>query len=152
MSILARLFGKAEVPLYQLIEPRTSEVLGRWAVHFPTYAEVVGYSALGHFFLRNPGAKEYAVLHPFKKAAKSYGSFSTLAEFEQNLLMEPGFQSYVLAPGHVQEIARRAGPRRPEEIYIPQPYPFLGGSCEPETYDKGNVWVFADIVAQMQSL
>ena len=152
MNILARLFGKAGVPLYHLIEPRVSEVLGPWAVHFPAYAEVVGYSALGHFFLRNPSANEYAVLHPYKKAAKSYGSFASLAEFEQNLLKEPGFQSYVLEPEHVQEIARRVGSRKSEEIYIPQPYPFLGGSCEPETYEKGNVWVFADIVAQMQNL
>ena len=89
MNILARLFGKAGVPLYHLIEPRVSEVLGPWAVHFPAYAEVVGYSALGHFFLRNPSANEYAVLHPYKKAAKSYGSFASLAEFEQNLLRIP---------------------------------------------------------------
>lgn len=32
---------------------------------------------------------------------------------------------------------------------MPVPYPMLGGSGAPETYDKGNVWVFLDIVGQL---
>ncbi|PSK26501.1 T6SS immunity protein Tdi1 domain-containing protein, partial [Nocardia seriolae] len=37
----------------------------------------------------------------------------------------------------------------PDQVYIPTPYPFLGGTKAPETYEIGDVWVFLDIVAQM---
>jgi len=92
------------------------------------------------------------VLHPFKGAAKSYGKHATIADFEQQVLREPGFESYVLRPAHIQVLAKRLGPLKDEEIYIPTPYPFLGGSDAPETYDKGNLWVFTHIVAQMGGL
>jgi len=66
-----------------------------------------------------------------------------------DVLDEPGFQDYVLRPDHVAKLRKRLGALKPDEIYIPEPYPFLGGSEEPATYSRGNVWVFLDIVAQM---
>jgi hypothetical protein len=152
MSILARFFNKSQPALYRLIAPRSSEVLGPWATQFPAFDEVVGHSSLGHFFLRNSGTQEYAVLHPFKRAIKSYGSFASVDEFEKATLKEVGFREFVFAPTHVEAIAKRLGQLEQDQIYIPQPYPFIGGSCEPSTYDKGDVWVFASIVAQMQGL
>lgn len=148
MRIFSRLFGPKELQLYHLIAPRSHEVLGPWANAFPAYTEVVGYSSLGHFFLHDPQARDYAVLHPFKAAAKSYGEHASAAEFERAILRDEGFEGYVLRREHVQAVADRLGPLKKEEIYIPQPYPMLGGSDEPETYGKGNVWVFADLVAQ----
>jgi hypothetical protein len=35
-------------------------------------------------------------------------------------------------------------------VDIATPYPFVGGTEAPETYDIGDVWVFLDIVAQFQ--
>lgn len=139
-------------PLYVLIEPRSAEVLGPWAGCFPKYEEVVGYSSLGHFFMRASELNEYIVLHPFKGSAKSYGVHESIGAFENAVLKEPGFQDYVLRPEHVRAVAKRLGPLSEEQIYIPQPYPFVGGSDAPETYDKGNVWVFSHIVAQMGGL
>jgi hypothetical protein len=148
-ELVSRPFSNTFQPqLYRLIAPRSAEALGPWAPKFPNYSEVVGYSSLGHFFLRDPKSQEYIVLHPFKAAAKSYGEFSTVEDFERDVLKEPGFEAYVLLPDHVAEIARKLGPLKEDEIYIPTPYPFLGGSETPKTYHKGNVWVFADIVAQ----
>jgi hypothetical protein len=152
MSILSRILPPSDPPLYRLIAPQASSVLGAWATHFPAYSEVVGYSSLGHFLMRDPRSQDYAVLHPFQRAAKSYGSFPSVSGFEAEVLQDPGFQEHVLAPAHVRAIAKHVGPLKPDEIYIPEPYPFLGGSCTPDTYSKGNVWVFADIVAQMQDL
>jgi len=151
--MLSNLFRKSTPPsLYCLIDPRSSEVLGPWAGSFPAYKEVVGYSSLGHFFMRDPETQEYIVLHPFKGAAKSYGEHETIDDFENAILKEAGFQEYVLRSEHVRAVARRLGALSKEEIYIPEPYPFLGGSDAPETYDKGNVWVFSHIVAQMGGL
>ncbi|RIX40342.1 MAG: DUF1851 domain-containing protein [Rhodocyclales bacterium GT-UBC] len=135
-----------------MIHPRSSEALGPWSDCFPQYKEVVGYSSLGHFFMRDPDTSEYIVLHPFKQSAKSYGAHETVEKFEGSVLKEPGFQEYVLRPEHVDTVAKRLGALPPEEIYIPKPYPFIGGSDAPDTYDKGNVWVFARIVAQMVGL
>ena len=138
--------------LYALVPPASTERLGRWHEAFPAYDEVVGYSALGHFFLRASASQEYAVVYPFKIAAKSYGVFSTVEAFEDNVLKDPGFEEYVLSPEHVASIRQRLGPLKENEIYIPEPYPFLGGSEEPDTYAKGNVWVFANILGEMIEL
>lgn len=137
---------------YRLLTPRAAEPLGAWARAFPAYEEIVGYSLLGHFFMRNPQANDYMVLHPFKGAAKSYGQHLSVEDVERDVLNEPGFASYVLRAEHVDAIRQLLGAPGADEIYIPQPYPFLGGTEEPDTYSTGNVWVFMDIVAQMRGL
>lgn len=154
LAMLLSLFGIPALAgdLYTLIPPVGSEKLGRWQEAFPAYDEVVGYSALGHFLVRAKSTGEYAVIHPFKVAAKSYGVFPDVGAFEAAVLKEPGFQAAVLFPEHVNAIRKRLGPLATGEIYIPEPYPFLGGSEEPETYGKGNVWVFADILGEMVHL
>jgi hypothetical protein len=153
MNIFQKLFGKSEpAQLYRLIPPESHDVLGPWAPEFPAYQEVVGYSSLGHIFLRDPNAQSYAVLYPFKGAAKSYGGFESISDFEEAVLKEPGFEETVLRPAHVQTIEKRLGALGKDEVYVPQPYPFLGGSEGPNTYEKGNVWIFTHIVGQMGGL
>jgi hypothetical protein len=141
-----------DVVLYRLIPPRASDAIGRWAKGFPDYPEIVGYSLLGHCFLRDPATDDYIVLHPFQWAAKSYGSHASVEAFERDVLQEPGFAQFVLRAEHVAAIHRRLAVPGDDAIYIPEPYPFLGGSEAPETYAIGNVWVFMDIVAQMGGL
>ena len=53
-----------------------------------------------------------------------------------------------LRPQDLAVLDRRLGDLRPDEVYYPVPFPSLGGSGELSTYDKGAVWVFADLVAQ----
>jgi hypothetical protein len=140
------------VDAYRLTPPRSSQAIGRWAKAFPDYPEIVGYSYLGYFFLRDPESNDYIVLHPFKWAAKSYGSHASVEDFEREVLKEPGFSQFVLRSDHVAAIHRRLGDPGEDEIYIPEPYPFLGGTEAPDTYIRGNVWIFMDIVAQMGGL
>lgn len=151
LSLLAG-FAAADQPLYVLTVPTPTEEIGCWADHFEKYDTIVGYSVLGHFFLRSSRDNEYAVLHPFKKAAKSYGVFPNAFAFEKAVLRNAGFAEQVLRSDHVAEVRKVVGPIKKEQVFIPKPYPFLGGSDKPETYSKGNVWVFMDIVAQMQGL
>lgn len=140
-------------PLYALIDPVSMpEYMPTWAPHFADYDQVVGYSYLGHVFMRNTGAGDYAVLHPFRKAAKSYGEFADIAAFEEQILREPGFAGYVLRDEHVALVRKHVGPLGEGEVYIPTPYPFIGGDDAPGSYSKGKVWVFLEIVAQMQGL
>jgi hypothetical protein len=138
--------------VYVLIPPKPMSELECWDKQFKKFDTIVGYSNLGHFFMHASKRNEYAVLHPFKKAAKSYGVFASTAAFEKDLLKDPGFAEYVLRPEHVALVKKRVGALKSGEIYIPAPYPFLGGSEKPETYSKGDVWVFMNIVAQMHGL
>ncbi|MFI6869040.1 T6SS immunity protein Tdi1 domain-containing protein [Nocardia sp. NPDC050406] len=91
---------------------------------------------------------EYAVLDPYSAGTKSYGVFGDVDGFVERVLFDPDFITYVLQPHHVSAIRRRLGALAEDEVYIATPYPFLGGSEEPEAYDKGGVWVFFDLVGQ----
>jgi hypothetical protein len=153
LGLFSTIFGKPSKPvLYTLISSRPSSDLGAWASSFPSYTEVVGFSSLGHFFLRNPHDLDYIVLHPFQCAAKSYGSYRSVEDFEEEILKEPGFDLYVLRSEHVAALFRHLGPLAESQIYIPQPYPFLGGSEDLETYEKGDAWTFMHVVAHMHGL
>ena len=50
------------------------------------------------------------------------------------------------------ELCERVGALGDEEVYIPCPYPFLGGSGELTTYQKGRLWEFLHLVGQMRGL
>lgn len=123
-------------------------VLGCWEPNLSPFTHVVGYSFLGHFFLTNVEIHEFAVLHPFRRAYKSYGRFDSVDEFEDVILKDPGFDEYVLKLRHQAAIRAAVGELGNDEVYIPEPYPFLGGSEEPDTYAKGNAFVFAELVGR----
>ena len=123
--------------------------LGCWAPHIASFTHVVGYSGLGHFFLSDAATGEFAVLHPFRKAWKGCGAHRSVTAFAAEVLDDPDFVGFVLKPKHQAAIAAFNGPLGRDEVYIPQPYPFLGGTEEPDTYIKGNVWVFAELVGRL---
>ncbi|MGV9818591.1 T6SS immunity protein Tdi1 domain-containing protein [Nocardia xishanensis] len=138
---------------FQLIAQRPMlEAMPAWAPHFSQFDLVFGYSDLGHAFLVNSQSGECAVLHPYRAAAKGYGAFADPADFADQVLREPGFAAVVLRNEHVARIRDRLGPLDPGQVYIATPYPFIGGSEEPETYDTGELWTFLELVAQAQQL
>lgn len=147
----ASLASSVQGPLYRLLDPpRPSSSLVAWTEALGNYREVVGYSALGSAFVRNPESREYLVLHPLKSGnnAKHYGTFDTLSHFESTVLKDPSFVRRILRPHDVATLERRLGPLEPDSVYFPVPYPMLGGSGLLSTYDKGNVWVFLELVGQ----
>ncbi|MFH5877743.1 T6SS immunity protein Tdi1 domain-containing protein [Arthrobacter sp. NA-172] len=126
------------------------EELGGWSPIQEAFTHVFGFSGLGHLFLLNAGTSEYAVHHPLVNAYKSYGSFDSCDSFERSILMDSVSESLVLRLDLQQEIATRLGPLQRDQVYIPTPYPFLGGDeNDPTSYNKGDVWVFLSIVHQM---
>lgn len=135
--------------LYKVFEPISSEKLGLWSRHVVDYDQIVGFSSLGHIFLRNQSTSEYIVLHPFKGATKSYDKFSSVKEFEKKILKDPVFSEYVLRPGQVDLLNTRLGPLEGDQIYIPQPIPLPGGIQEVQRYAKGDIWRMMDVIAEM---
>ena len=138
--------------MYELISPKTIDYLGCWEGNTNQFNEIVGYSYLGHIFLHSTETNEYSVLHPFKRALKNYGEFESLNAFESQILKDEGFIEYVLEPAHLEAVTKFVGPLENEEVYYPCPYPMVGGSCEANTYSKGNVWVFAELVGQTHGI
>ncbi|MBF6327387.1 DUF1851 domain-containing protein [Nocardia transvalensis] len=136
-----------------MIEPvPTAEAIPSWAPHFAHFDSVVGYSSLGHAFLANLQSGDYAVLYPYRAGATGYGPFVSPWEFADQVLTEPRFADFVLRPDHVSEICDRIGPLAIGQVYVATPYPFLGGTEEPHTYQHGDLWVFLDLVAQAHGL
>lgn len=154
IGVVAIVFSHfANANSYNLISPlKASEYMTCWSLHYPNYTQVFGYSSLGHVFLRDPVLKNYIVLHPYKGAAKSYGEHDSIAEFERAVLKEDSFAYFVLDTERVAELNQRIGPPGEEEVFIPTPYPFIGGNESLQSYDKGNVWVMLSIVAELRGL
>jgi hypothetical protein len=85
--------------MYEIYEhPQPTSELGCWQENTRPFNTIVGHSNLGHAFLVDSVTSEYAVLHPFRAKFKQYGMFTTVQEFEQKILRDPGFAEYVLRP------------------------------------------------------
>ncbi|MEI6893627.1 MAG: T6SS immunity protein Tdi1 domain-containing protein [Colwellia sp.] len=138
-----------EQECYRIIEPISSDAIGHWIKDYPLYEQIIGYSNLGHIFLFSPSKSDYAVFYPFKAAAKSYGTFNSISEFEKEILQDEGFSQYVLNADHAQKISKAIGTLNENEVYIPKPYPFLGGDESADSYEKGNIWTMLDLVSQL---
>jgi hypothetical protein len=136
---------------YRLLEiPVPVDELDGWNPLQAEFTDVVVFSGLGHLFLVNSGTDEYAVHLPLLNAYKSYGSFDSLGAFEKSILIDPIFAELVLRVDLQREIEKLLGSLEEDQVYIPTPYPFLGGDDnDPTAYNKGDVWVFLSIVHQM---
>ena len=133
---------------YTLIEARGIDSLPAWAPHIKGYDEVVGFTCLGHAVLRSSDTANFAVLHPFEKALKGYGPFDSMESFRRAVLEDEGFREYAMPSRQLDEIRQHCGALSEGQVYIPQPHPMLGGAMRPESYTKGDVWVFLEIAGQ----
>lgn len=116
-------------------------------LHEP-YPLLHGFSRLGHGFLSDAAQQQFCAVYPLEGGSKAYPSGS-LAEFRRTVTDDPNFQEWIFPPSLIRPIVERLGPIDSSEIYMPVPYPMLGGSGAPETYSKGDVWIFLEIVGQL---
>lgn len=132
-------------------QPIPSSKLGCWVGFVNGFSDVVGYSALGDFFLRNPSTGQYAALFTTDPELVAL-DFWDPEVFSKNYLGHPVVQEKVLKVEKVTLIASKLGPLTPGSVYIPTPFPFLGGDESPESYTLGDVWTFVDVIGQMQGV
>ncbi len=135
---------------YTLIDPVSVSKLSVWDKYLKPYDKVVGYSNLGLIFLMSSNDKEYAVLNPFKAATEGYGTFDTLDDFEKNILKDSEFIEDFLQPTQHLSLLEKAGPLEKEEVYVPQPIPLIGDTKDPKTYIRADVWMFMDVIGDVQ--
>ena len=144
--------------MYYLLDKKKSvDYIGVWENHIGEYTEIIGHTILGSIILYSPETKEYLVLHPRMSGsnAKFYGEFDSIEEFENSILKDPGFNQACIEPltqNNIQNIINRLGQPKSEECFYPCPDPAIGGSGEPDTFNKGNVWISADISGQNRGL
>lgn len=136
-----------KLPTYQLIKPISSDVVGAFVKQYANFSDIVGYSALGHIFLRSPSSDEYLVFYPFRQAGKAYGVFDGVEEFDKQVLQEESFDLFVLKSDFVEELVKAHGELADGEVFIPEPY-FEHDSEEVSKFGKGNVLVMLDLVNQ----
>jgi hypothetical protein len=134
-----------------LQEPRPTSDLGAWASLAGGYSLVVGYTMFGDFFLRHPKTREFAILTTMSPDLVPVGH-DERRSFESEFLRDEDVIVQVLRPADVSLLEERLGRLLEDEVFIPVPYPFQGGSGRLDTYDKGDVWVFAGLIAQAHGI
>ncbi|VAW82523.1 hypothetical protein MNBD_GAMMA12-1617 [hydrothermal vent metagenome] len=135
---------------YTLIDPVSVAKLTVWEKYLKPYDKVVGYSNLGYIFLWNSDNNEYVVLNPFMATTECYGIFASIKEFEHTVLEETDFIVEVLQASPHLELIEKAGPLENEEVYVPQPIPLIGDTKDPKTYIRADVWMFMDVIGDVQ--
>ena len=140
--------------VYRLLKhPKSADILGCWKPHLGSFNEVVGYTVTGAVILRASESQDYLALYPLKRGnnSKNYGHFSSLKQFEADILQEENFASsclYPLKPDDIPILKKRLGSLGKEQAYFPVPNTWIGGSWDLKSFDKGNVWIFVDIAGQ----
>lgn len=125
--------------------------LGCWAEHMGRFSLVVGHTSFGDVFLRDPDVGQYAVLCPIS-GERFPTSCHDKKTFRDEFLGDPGIIERFARPADTTELDRRLGPLKAEEVYLPAPLPFLGGSGELSTYTKGGLWEFIEMAGLFHGL
>jgi hypothetical protein len=115
------------------------------------FSQVVGHTSFGDVFLVDPESGQYAVLCPLsgeRFPTSCYDRHTFLDKF----LADPDIKERFARPDDVKHLRRRLGRLKNEEVYIPCPYPFIGGTGELSTYEKGGLWEFIQLVGLFRGL
>lgn len=138
--------------LYRLIpEPVPATEIAPWSEILPASSLVFGFTAFGDFFITNSSHSKFGVLLTQSASYESVPA-SSIHEFESAFLSDAGIVRSVLRPDDINFLASTVGALSDGEVFFPVPYTFLGGSGELDTYQKGDVWVYASICGQSHGL
>jgi hypothetical protein len=139
---------RASVVLYVLLrKPRPAADLGDDYWQPGPYREVVGYTAMGNALLRNPADGRYCgAAGVLRRRDSARGGPLRVARRVRG--------APPAAAGVARRAAGRAGDGRAPPVRSfgegpdlhPDPYPMFAKT--PERYDRGDYWVFMDLVGQ----
>lgn len=112
---------------------------------------VFGFTFFGDFFLQNSETGQIAILYTIEPEVVPT-NFNTVSSFVDELLSNKEVEPELVRPQDIEQLIKLVGDLEEEQIFIPEPYPFLGGDLSLESYAKGNAWVYADLVGQAQGV
>lgn len=137
--------------MYHILkETRDKEWLDEWAAITGEFDQIKGYTNFGDVFVINSKTNEIGVLLTMENSFEPMG-FTDWNKFEDKVLNNPNFQEDVIHKSFIEKVSKHCGELEANQVYIASPYPFLGGSGAPETYKKGDIWVYLSISAQTWS-
>ena len=137
--------------MYHFLEvTKTKEFLDEWTNVTGDFDSIKGYTDLGDVFLINSKTGEIGVLLTMDNSFHPMG-YNDWEKFHNEVLKNPKFQESVIHSSFIAKVNAHCGKLDNEQVYIATPYPFLGGSGAPNTYKKGNVWVYLSISSQAWS-
>lgn len=122
-----------------------------WEGNLGVFTHVFGHSYLGHLFVWSP-EHHYGIAYPYLGRFKDYGRYESPADFQDAVLEDSYVRTAIFQESLLPRLVERLGEIGPGEVYYPVPYEILGGSGEAETYDKGQLTVWASIVGQVHGL
>ncbi len=130
-----------------LNEPKSKKWLDEWATITGDFDQIVAYTDLGDLFLINSKTNEIGILLTMANKFHTMG-FTDWDEFRGEVMENPKFQEDVIQKSFIQNVRSHCGKLEEYQVYIPTPYPCLGGSGEPETHKVGDLWVYLAISSQ----
>lgn len=134
--------------MYHILQKtKNKEWLDEWARLTGDFNQIKGYTDLGDVFLINSQTGEIGVLLTMENSFIPMG-YTDWYEFEESVLKDDEFQKNVIHAEFMKKVRKHCGPLGEEQVYIATPYPFLGGTGEPDTYKKGGVWVYLAVSSQ----
>lgn len=139
--------------MYKILSPylNVDKVMARWATIANDFDELVGYTYLGDVFLRNSKTGQFSILFTIGPELVPLDIHS-LVEFEKSFLTHPEAVRTILQREKIDLIENRLGKLAEDEIYIPVPFPFMGGDRSIGSYKKGKFFTFLDLVGGLQGL
>lgn len=121
-----------------------------WSEITETFDEMFGYSYFGDIFLLNSKTKQCAILYTMPPELAEI-DFYGIDEFVNEFLSHDIVKEDLLKIEKVTEIEKKIGALKNGEVFIPEPYLFAGGDGSVDSYSKGDIWVFLEIIGNLQS-
>ena len=134
--------------MYRILDNiKEKTYLDAWATVTGDFDQIKGYSELGDIFLINSKTNEVGILLTMANAFHPMGYFDW-GKFEKEIIENTNFQEDVLHKSLIEEIRNHCGKLSNDQVYIATPFPCIGGSGAPETYKKGDLWVYLALSSQ----
>lgn len=128
--------------------PKPSQLLGGWQSIVGEFDLIKAYSALGDVFLQNSTTGEVGVLLTMAYGFHPMESYDW-DSFREEVMENPNFQEDVMSKSMIDAVQKLCGPLGSDEVYVPTPYPAMGGSGAADTHKIGDLWVYLDVSSQM---
>lgn len=130
-------------------EPKPISDFGLWSSQTSRYDLVLGYSLFGDLFLMDSSNNQLALLYVMPPELNEMQFFGK-ESFLNDCLTHEIIREDVLNEGKVDKLLKVVGSLDDGQVYIPEPYPFLGGNLQIESYSKGDLSTFLSIIGGLQ--
>ena len=135
--------------LYLPADEIVSDVAPVWSSIAGRFQKIWGYNSYGDLYLQDPEKKDIAILYTINPELIPT-RYNSIRVFEEEVLSNPEYAEELIQPEKTEVLVKKLGPLDNAEVFIANPYQFLGGDGSPESYSKGDLWVHLDLIGQLQ--